>query len=128
MKKIQKAFTLLELLVVIGIIGILLSMITVSFTNAQKQSRDARRKQDAVAIQNAMEQYYSSNTTDPFSYPVCSTLTSCTDLQDYFSNSEFPEDPINTTPYTYGLTSTASTYTITITLEKTGVLTLTQLQ
>lgn len=55
----KKGFTLLELLVVIGIIAILISMAAVSYTSAQKKARDSRRNADVSALQKAMEQYYS---------------------------------------------------------------------
>lgn len=57
----QKGFTLLELLVVISIIGILVVMGIVSYSTAQKKGRDARRRGDMEAIQNAQEQYYAAN-------------------------------------------------------------------
>jgi len=59
MKKNKFAFTLLEMLVVIGIIAILVGMGLVSYSTAQKKARDAKRKQDLKAIQNGLEQYYS---------------------------------------------------------------------
>src|SRR3990167_9317586 len=55
MKKIfrlKKGFTLLEMLVVIGIISVLVSMGFVSYSTA-------KRKLDLGVIKNAMEQYYS---------------------------------------------------------------------
>lgn len=57
----QRAFTLLELLIVVGLIGILISVGTVAYTAAQKKSRDSRRKSDLKAVQNALEQYYADN-------------------------------------------------------------------
>lgn len=57
--RLLRAFTLLEILVVIGIIAILVSLGAVSYSTAQKKSRDAKRKSDLKAIQNALEQYYS---------------------------------------------------------------------
>jgi len=56
----KKGFTLLEMLVVIGIISILVTIAAASYSTAMKKSRDTRRKSDMSAIQNAMEQYYSS--------------------------------------------------------------------
>ena len=55
----KKGFTLLEILVVIGIIMILVGMMTASYSTAQKKARDTKRKSDLKEIQNAMEQYYS---------------------------------------------------------------------
>ena len=55
----RKAFTLLEMLVVIGIIAVLLGMGALSYSTAQRKARDAKRKLDISAVKNAMEQYYS---------------------------------------------------------------------
>lgn len=51
----------MELLIVIAIIGILVSISTVSYSSAQKKGRDARRHSDLKAVQNAWEQYYADN-------------------------------------------------------------------
>lgn len=59
MKNKNKGFSLLELLVVIGIVIVLLGLLATSFSTAQKKSRDARRQSDIKAIQNSLEQYYS---------------------------------------------------------------------
>lgn len=61
----QKGFTLLELLVVISLIGILVSVGSVSYTTAQKKSRDSRRKADMKAVQSGFEQFYADNTRYP---------------------------------------------------------------
>ncbi len=55
--RINRGFTLIELLVVISIIGILAALLTSSYSQAQKQGRDAKRRGDLKAIQNAFEQY-----------------------------------------------------------------------
>lgn len=59
----QAGFSLLELLVVISIIGILIAVSVAGFSTAQSRSRDARRRSDVKAIQNAMEQFFAENTT-----------------------------------------------------------------
>jgi len=63
-------FTLLELLVVIAIIGVLFSIAVASFSTAQKKARDAKRREDMKAIQNALEQYYAANGSYPTTCPI----------------------------------------------------------
>lgn len=86
-------FTLLELLVVISIIGILVSLISVSYSTAQKKSRDAKRKSDLKSIQNAFEQYYAVHNTYPTS---CASLTDATEK---FLPGGYPQDPKSTDTY-----------------------------
>ena len=57
----QKAFTLIEVLVVVGIIGILASMGVASYTRALRNGRDARRKSDMRDVAAALEQYWAEN-------------------------------------------------------------------
>ena len=56
--KRQSGFSLLELLVVIGIIGLLASIIVVNLTGARKRARDTKRVADIRNIQTANEDYY----------------------------------------------------------------------
>lgn len=58
---VKHGFTLIELLVVIAIIGILTTMVTASFTAAQRRARDTARKSDLKAIQQALELYFQAN-------------------------------------------------------------------
>jgi prepilin-type N-terminal cleavage/methylation domain-containing protein len=57
----QKGFTLIELLVVIAIIGILASIVLVSFPAATKKAKDSRIK-SAVGQARTVMTYYASNT------------------------------------------------------------------
>ncbi len=63
----QKGFTLLELLVVIGIIGLLASIIVVNLTSARRKARDTKRIADVRNLQTAMEDYYAKNGAYPTS-------------------------------------------------------------
>lgn len=57
----EKGFTLLELLVVIGIIGLLASILVVNLTGARKRARDTKRVADVRNLQTAAEDYYGKN-------------------------------------------------------------------
>lgn len=61
----KNAFTLLEILVVISIIGILVALGTAAYSTAQKKGRDAKRKSDMKALQNGFEQFYSREGSYP---------------------------------------------------------------
>lgn len=93
-------FTLLELLVVISIIGILVAMGAASFSVAQKQGRDARRRGDMKAYQNCMEQCYAAGTSTYASGTCHSAPYSC--------NSGLA-DPVGTNPYNFA--PVAASYT-----------------
>ena len=59
--KYKVGFTLVELLVVIGIIGILAGIVYASFGDARKMARDDIRKSDLKALQLALELYKAQN-------------------------------------------------------------------
>lgn len=69
-KLTRKAFTLVELLIVIGIIGILAVTLMVSLNpvEAQRKTRDATRLKDATTIQSVLEQAINDGLT------VCDTI------------------------------------------------------
>jgi prepilin-type N-terminal cleavage/methylation domain-containing protein len=90
-KKGSLGFTLFELLVSISIIGLLMALVSFSFSSAQKKARDAKRMQDLQALQKAAEQYYAVMGTY-VSQAYCSagqawTASGQTILQ------AFPQDP-----------------------------------
>lgn len=73
---------MIELLVVISIIGVLASIVLVSFTSSQKQARDTQRKSDIKQYQLSTEAY--ANKSNGL-YPrrnatVSADTTLCTDL------------------------------------------------
>lgn len=68
--KINKAFTLIEILVVLAIIGIISTIGVLSFSNAKKQSRDAKRLYDIDSIRNALTVYFNIRNK----YPIQSSV------------------------------------------------------
>ncbi|MFA5407093.1 MAG: type II secretion system protein [Candidatus Nanoarchaeia archaeon] len=70
MKINLKAFTLVELLIVITIIGVISGLVTVYFNTARMAARDARRLADVKQVQLALKMYYS----DLGYYPTVITI------------------------------------------------------
>lgn len=62
-----KAFTMIELLIAIAIIGILATISVVSFNSVRSSARDSTRLSDITKIAMALEKYYNIHR----SYPVC---------------------------------------------------------
>lgn len=65
----NNAFTLIELLIAMAIIGILATIGLGSFRTAQMRGRDAERKSDLKQISNALELYFSDYRQYPSSFP-----------------------------------------------------------
>ena len=138
LKQRQSGFTIVELLIVIVIIGILATLVIVTFSGVQQRARDSERKTDINAIAGQLEAVYAKNGA----YPTLLDVNNAT----WRSNNEFRidtkafADPKSTTPagadlsttvganvYSYtNLTpasctsATCATYTLTATLEQTG--------
>src|ERR1044072_8682606 len=60
-KRKQKGFTIVELLIVIVVIGILATLVIVTFTGIQQKARNTKRQTDINAIQSHVEAYYAQN-------------------------------------------------------------------
>lgn len=54
----KKGFTLIELLVTASIIGVLMLVGIVFYTNSRGKAEDARKIEDMKLLQKALEQYY----------------------------------------------------------------------
>lgn len=63
--KRHDGFTIIEIAIVVFIIGIIATIILVSFNQVQKDSRDQKRTSDIVALENALKKYYSDNNEYP---------------------------------------------------------------
>jgi prepilin-type N-terminal cleavage/methylation domain-containing protein len=110
--RLSRGFTLLELLVVISIIGILIAMGMVAFSTAQVTARDARRRGDLKAWQDALEQTYSEYD----SYTPNTLDGGCWDSVAQNMNGITPEDP--KTSYSYSNRCSTTAYCICADLER----------
>src|SRR6476659_7471535 len=63
--KKEKGFTIVELLIVIVVIGILATLVIVTFSGIQQRARDTQRQTDINAIQGHLEAYYASTGNYP---------------------------------------------------------------
>ncbi|MBL8158841.1 prepilin-type N-terminal cleavage/methylation domain-containing protein [Candidatus Saccharibacteria bacterium] len=104
-------FTIVELLIVIVVIGILAAIVLNSFSNSQKQARDAKRMTDLTAIVKAVRSYGASTGAFPAvtANPGIDGWEVSTDPAGSFIESlvtarlfnEVPVDPTNNSQYTY---------------------------
>lgn len=105
---LKKAFTLVELMIVIGIISALVAMQGFVYVNSQRNARDSRRQTDLENIRAALEQYRSANNSYPVSLSSnldcsstsglifnlsCTTNCSLKDAQNNIYMSPLPSDP-----------------------------------
>ena len=98
--KKRRGFSLIEVLVVVGILALLLIIGFQQFGTQMAKGRDARRKADLDKIKKVYEDYAS----DYNQYPPFGTLDTCGDstgtaLEKYLN--EIPCDPANGSPYVY---------------------------
>lgn len=108
--KNKKGFTLVEIMIVVGIIAILSGMFLVGAGKFRDSANDARRKSDLQKIVALEELCY----TKVSSYAHdASTLNQC-------SGTVVPKDPVTKSDYTFGADNSvsatmadASTYTVT---------------
>jgi len=115
-KNNKTGFTMIELLVVTTIIIVLTTIGLVSFTTANRNARNGKRKADLEMVRQALVLYR----VDAGSYPsgtVFSTMIST--ISEYTSATEVT-DPKNDATYFYAYSSDGSTFTLTAILEPDG--------
>jgi general secretion pathway protein G len=59
--KSKKGFTIVELLIVIVVIGILATLVIVTFTGIQQKGRNSQRQTDVKAIQSQVEAFFAQH-------------------------------------------------------------------
>jgi len=111
MKRKNFGFTLIELLVVISIIGILASLTLVSYTGAQKQTRDTQRRSDLNQIRNALENYAGSN-NGLYPLGIDGDIGDLCDALEPEFISFCPVDPIETQSYGFFSSATGDEFVI----------------
>lgn len=96
----QKAFTLIELLIVLSIVGILTSIVLVTMSGARASARDAKRQADLYQISNAMEFCYDDKEcAGGQQYPAVAASGGPSSIGRYMAS--MPADPLNASPHQY---------------------------
>jgi prepilin-type N-terminal cleavage/methylation domain-containing protein len=111
----EKGFTLVELLVVITVISLLVALGGASYMNSMRSGRDAVRRGDLNALQQAFEQYFGENNSQ--------YNDDCEAMAAPYLRGDYPQDPIgNPAEYTndpnYESTCTVNGYCICAMLEQ----------
>lgn len=120
---LNPAFTLIEVLVVLSIIGILISISIFSLQSARSSSRDARRQADLELIRSGLEIYKADCATYPSAPLPAGTLfgsgtpTTCATTNKYIE--VLPKDPMNPTRVYYYNRLTGTSYELCAALENT---------
>ncbi|OGK08295.1 hypothetical protein A2767_04315 [Candidatus Roizmanbacteria bacterium RIFCSPHIGHO2_01_FULL_35_10] len=118
----SKGFSLLELLVVIGIIGVLAALSLPNFMAARERARDTQRKSDLVQIQKALEIYKIDHSPpefvadDNFTFPNTGAKWANENDQSIVYMNKVPGDPSGI-PYYYLPDNSTLTYTLAACLE-----------
>lgn len=96
----KKAFTLIELLIVIIILGVMAALITGNFFTSLKKGRDAKRKADLEQIQRALEMYYEDKKAYPITELVFGNALTDSDSGKVYMQ-KVPNDPTSGKDYEY---------------------------
>jgi len=78
----QQGFTVIELLIVVLVIGILATLVIVTYSGIQVKNRDSKRRNDVEAIAMQLEVYNASHGA----YPALSELSNGTWVQKNLKN------------------------------------------
>ncbi len=124
----KKAFTLVEMLVVVTVIAVLSSMVLVGMGGARAKARDARRTADLHNVRNALELYFAKNGV----YPAVSGtgIAGWNSLRSAITSADIgiyqvPVDPLNNEAdkyyYFYVTNSSKTTYVLGAKLEQCDV-------
>lgn len=124
---LQKGFTLVEMLIVIGMVGVLASVVLVGLNplDQLRKANDTDRKKDLSEFQKALELYYEDNNRYPASSPDFKVMNGTTTLAWGVAWNPYmkalPKDPVNARNYVYysPASSNGQTYYVYASLERT---------
>jgi general secretion pathway protein G len=93
-KQVKKAFTLIEILIVVVILGILAAIVVPQFTSATQDSQAGNLKTQLSTLQRQIELYYAKNNDYPnFAGEAWGTTTDATSMIGGQYVKEAPKNP-----------------------------------
>ena len=110
----RSGFTLIEILIVTTIISLLGTVGFTSFSTANKNSRDLKRKADIETIKTGLTVYHQINGDYPVSIPTNGT-SFVSGGKTYIDNT--PQDPLSSNGYTYYYQTTNDSFVVCALLE-----------
>jgi len=127
-KKEKNHFTLIELLIVVGIIAVLSSVVVAGTSAARAQARDNQRKADLATYQSALQLYFNAHKSYPLNSQDCNVPGNClanqvlASLKNEGYLDSLPVDPRNTDQFQYRYSNNSATngneYKLYVALEK----------
>lgn len=111
----KKAFTLIELITVVAILGVLGTLVVIRFTGTQSTARDTRRQSDLRQYQSSLEVY--ANRSNSL-YPTQTAAVNVTTLCGTLNLTNCPDDPQGTNRYRYQSTAGGINYVLWARLER----------
>jgi len=124
MKNYKKAYTLIEMLMVVAIIGVLASSILIGLGSTRAKARDSRRITDLKSTQTALELYYSKYNSYPARIIDSNETWSWDELTDILTSEEtginitkIPKDPLASSGKNYFYATNGQEYILGALLE-----------
>lgn len=108
------AFTLIELLIVIAVLGVLTTIVVLRFTGVQDSARDAKRQSELKQYQTSLEVYANKNGN----YPIQASATNVAGMCATFGLTGCPDDPKAGQNYKYVSNASGTSYVLWAQLER----------
>lgn len=104
----------MELLIVVGVIGVLVASAVFAYSRVTKSGRDARRRADIQMVAQAIDQYYLENDQ---TYPLD---PDCDGVEVFLQAGNMPNDPDLTKSYDFGDSCSVDEYCVCALMEVEG--------